>query len=162
MLEYRGHDGSNFRDEARAPRGSRNLDFRVNIQGAGESSAAKSKNAGQGDDRRFPIQVVSNAAGDGDVFIVVNKELRDKIGKGSGEVVEMTVGRDTSAVVVSIPADLKKALSQNAKAETSFRKMAPSHRKAYVQWIEQAKKAETRESRLKKAIHMLLQGKTMS
>jgi Bacteriocin-protection, YdeI or OmpD-Associated/Domain of unknown function (DUF1905) len=116
----------------------------------------------KGDDRRFPIQVVSKPAGDGDVFIVVNKELRDKIGKGSGEVVEMTVGRDTSAVVVSIPADVKKALSQNAKAETSFRKMAPSHRKAYVQWIEQAKKAETRESRLKKAIDMLLQGKTMS
>jgi uncharacterized protein YdeI (YjbR/CyaY-like superfamily) len=101
-------------------------------------------------------------AGDGDVFVVVNKELREKIGKGNGEVVEMTVGRDTSAVVDSIPADLKKALSQNAKAETYFRKMAPSHRKAYVQWIEQAKKAETRESRLKKAIHMLLQGKTMS
>ena len=92
-------------------------------------------------------------AGDGDVFVVVNKELREKIGKGNGEVVEMTVGRDTS-VVDSIPADLKKALSQNAKAETYFRKMAPSHRKAYVQWIEQAKKAETRESRLKKAIHM--------
>jgi uncharacterized protein YdeI (YjbR/CyaY-like superfamily) len=84
-------------------------------------------------------------AGDGDVFVVVNKELREKIGKGSGEVVEMTVGRDTSAVVDSIPADLKKALSQNAKAETYFRKMPPSHRKAYVQWIEQAKKAETRE-----------------
>jgi uncharacterized protein YdeI (YjbR/CyaY-like superfamily) len=100
-------------------------------------------------------------AGDGDVFVVVNKELREKIGKGNGEVVEMTVGRDTS-VVDSIPADLKKALSQNAKAETYFRKMAPSHRKAYVQWIEQAKKAETRESRLKKAIHMLLQGKTLS
>ena len=100
-------------------------------------------------------------AGDGDVFVAVNKELREKIGKGNGEVVEMTVGRDTS-VVDSIPADLKKALSQNAKAETYFRKMAPSHRKAYVQWIEQAKKAETRESRLKKAIHMLLQGKTLS
>lgn len=94
------------------------------------------------------------------MFVVVNKELREKIGKGSGEVVEMTVGRDTSAVVDSIPADLKKALSQNAKAETYFRKMPPSHRKAYVQWIEQAKKAETRESRLKKAIHLLLQGKT--
>ena len=89
-------------------------------------------------------------AGDGDVFVVVNKELREKIGKGSGEVVEMTVGRDTSAVVDSIPADLKKALSKNAKAETYFRKMPPSHRKAYVQWIEQAKKA----------IHLLLQGKT--
>lgn len=107
MLEYRGHDGSNFQDKAHAPRGSRNLDFCVNIHGAGESSAAKSKNADQGNDRRYP-------------------------------------------------------LSQNAKAETYFRKMAPSHRKAYVQWIEQAKKAETRESRLKKAIHMLLQGKALS
>jgi uncharacterized protein YdeI (YjbR/CyaY-like superfamily) len=89
--------------------------------------------------------------GDGDVFVVVNKELREKIGKGNWEVVEMTVGRDTS-VVDSIPADLKKALSQNAKAETYFRKMAPSHWKAYVQWI----------GRAKKAIHMLLQGKTLS
>ena len=160
MLEYRGHDGSNFQDKAHAPRGSRNLDFCVNIHGAGESSAAKSKNADQGNDRRCPLR--SSLMPTGDVFVVVNKELREKIGKGNGEVVVMTVGRDTSAVVDSIPADLKKALSQNAKAETYFRKMAPSHRKAYVQWIEQAKKAETRESRLKKAIHMLLQGKTLS
>ncbi|SRR5712691_9551438 len=101
-------------------------------------------------------------AGDGNVFVVVNKELREKIGKGSGEVVDMTVGRDTSTVVDRIPADLKKALSQNAKAETYFRKTATSHRMAYVQWIQQAKKAETRESRLKKAIYMLLQGKTLS
>jgi uncharacterized protein YdeI (YjbR/CyaY-like superfamily) len=95
------------------------------------------------------------------VFVIVNKELREKIGKGNGEVVEMTEGRDTWRLLTVFP-DLKKALSQNAKAETCFRKMAPSHRKAYVQWIEQAKKAETRESRLKKAIHMLLQGKTLS
>ena len=61
MLEYRGHDGSNFQDKAHAPRGSRNLDFCVNIHGAGESSAAKSKNADQGNDRRYPLQVVSNA-----------------------------------------------------------------------------------------------------
>ncbi|PWU82477.1 MAG: hypothetical protein DLM72_01795 [Candidatus Nitrosopolaris wilkensis] len=49
MLEYHGHDGSNFQDKARAPRGSGNLDFSVNIQGAGESSAAKSKNADLGE-----------------------------------------------------------------------------------------------------------------
>jgi hypothetical protein len=40
---------------------------------------------------------------DGDVFVVVNKELREKIGKGNGEVVEMPMGWDTSAVVDSIP-----------------------------------------------------------
>ena len=47
---------------------------------------------------------------------------------------------------------ISKAADMIAKTETYFRKMAPSHRKAYVQWIEQAKKA----------IHMLLQGKTLS
>lgn len=35
MSEYRGHDGSNFQNKARAPTGSGNLDVRVNIQGAG-------------------------------------------------------------------------------------------------------------------------------
>jgi hypothetical protein len=146
------------------PRGSGNLDFCVNIQGAGESSAAKLRARMRVKETidGAPFRSSLMPAGDGDVFVVVNKELREKIGKGSGEVVEMTVGRDTSAVVDRIPADLKKALSQNAKAETYFRKMAHSYRKAYVQWIEQAKKAETRESRLKKAIHMLLQGKTLS
>jgi hypothetical protein len=90
-------------------------------------------------------------ARDGDVFVIVNKELREKIGKGHGEVVEMTWVGILRRLLTVFP-DLKKALSQNAKAETYFRKMAPSHRKAYVQWIEQAKKA----------IHVLLQGKTLS
>ncbi|MGC2669678.1 MAG: YdeI/OmpD-associated family protein [Candidatus Nitrosopolaris sp.] len=90
-------------------------------------------------------------ARDGDVFVIVNKELREKIGKGNGEVVEMTWVGILRRLLTVFP-DLKKALSQNAKAETYFRKMAPSHRKAYVQWIEQAKKA----------IHVLLQGKTLS
>ena len=74
-------------------------------------------------------------AGSGELFIVIAKELRDKIGRQAGDVVKMTLGLDAPNTTVNIPTDLKKALSTNQKAKTSFERMAPSHKKAYVQWI---------------------------
>jgi uncharacterized protein YdeI (YjbR/CyaY-like superfamily) len=64
-------------------------------------------------------------AGSGELFIVIAKELRDKIGKQAGDVVKMTLGLDASNTTVNIPTDLKKALSTNQKAKTSFERMAP-------------------------------------
>jgi hypothetical protein len=61
-------------------------------------------------------------AGTGELFIVIAKELRDKIGKQAGDVVKMTLGPDTSNNMVKVPTDLKKALSANAKAKTLFQK----------------------------------------
>jgi hypothetical protein len=100
-------------------------------------------------------------AGSRELFIVVAKELRDKIGKQAGEVVKMTLGPDTSINVVNVPTDLKKALSTNEKAKTSFERMAPSHKKAYVQWITEAKTRETRANRIGKAIQQISIGKTL-
>src|SRR6267143_4154015 len=100
-------------------------------------------------------------AGSGELFIVIAKELRGKIGKQAGDVVKITLGSDTSDNVVNIPADLTKALSTNEKAKTSFEKMAPSHKKAYVQWITQAKTTETRSNRIGKAIQQISVGKTL-
>ena len=45
----------------------------------------------------------------------------------------------------------------NAKAWENFRKLAPSHRRAYLQWIMEAKKEETRERRLREAVSRLEQ-----
>ena len=39
------------------------------------------------------------------------------------------------AAPVAVPDDLAKALKQNAKAAETFRKLSPSHRKEYVEWI---------------------------
>jgi hypothetical protein len=103
----------------------------------------------------------SLVAGSGELFIVIAKELRDKIGKHAGDVVKMTFGLDTSNNAVRVPADLKKALSTNENAKTSFEKMAPSHKKAYVQWITQAKTTETRANRIGKAIQQISVGKTL-
>lgn len=57
-----------------------------------------------------------------------------------------------------IPADLQKLLNQSAQAAAFFGGLAPSHRKAYIQWIEDAKRPETRESRVHKTIEKLTQG----
>jgi len=47
-------------------------------------------------------------AGSGELFIVIAKELRDKIGRQAGDVVKMTLGLDASNTTVNIPTDLKK------------------------------------------------------
>jgi bifunctional DNA-binding transcriptional regulator/antitoxin component of YhaV-PrlF toxin-antitoxin module len=100
-------------------------------------------------------------AGGGELFVVVPKQLRDKIGKESGDLVEMTVQPDNARPTLNVPTDLARALVKNSKARIWFEKIAPSHRKAYVQWIEQAKKRETKQIRIKKAVRMLSEGETL-
>lgn len=55
---------------------------------------------------------------------------------------------------VEVPKDVKAAFKE-AGVLTYFDKLAYSHRKEYVQWIVGAKKAETRVSRIDKAISKL-------
>jgi len=54
-----------------------------------------------------------------------------------------------------VPDFIKKVLKKNKKVWKRFNEMAPSHRKQYVWWITEAKKEETRQRRLKKAIEMI-------
>ena len=63
------------------------------------------------------------------------------------------------AMELPVPADLKKALAANAKAATTFKAFAPSHRRAYLDWISEAKQPATRERRLQTTIEWLAEGK---
>jgi uncharacterized protein YdeI (YjbR/CyaY-like superfamily) len=60
---------------------------------------------------------------------------------------------------VKVPADLEKALKKNARARAAFEAFSPSHRREYVEWIEEAKREETRTKRLAKAIEWMADGK---
>jgi uncharacterized protein YdeI (YjbR/CyaY-like superfamily) len=57
------------------------------------------------------------------------------------------------------PADLVAAFSKNRKAKEAFDSLSPSHRREYVEWITEAKRDETRRSRLERAIQWMAQGK---
>jgi uncharacterized protein YdeI (YjbR/CyaY-like superfamily) len=58
-----------------------------------------------------------------------------------------------------VPKDLAAALKTNAKAAATFKQFAPSHRRAYVEWITGAKRDETRQTRLATTMEWLAEGK---
>jgi uncharacterized protein YdeI (YjbR/CyaY-like superfamily) len=60
---------------------------------------------------------------------------------------------------VTVPADLKAALTKNSKAKETFENFSYSHKKEYVDWITDAKREETRQKRLKTTIQWLSEGK---
>lgn len=51
-----------------------------------------------------------------------------------------------------MPADLRDALSANAKAQANFRALADSYRSAYIYWVLDAKRPETRARRVRDVV----------
>ena len=57
------------------------------------------------------------------------------------------------------PPDLNRALGKNKKAATAFAAFSPSCRREYIEWIVDAKRAETREQRIATAVTWIAEGK---
>jgi hypothetical protein len=89
----------------------------------------------------------------------VLKEIRQQIGKNIGDEIEVSLEEDTQPRVVVLPGDLQAALGANPEAGAFFEKLSYTHQKEYVQWIEEAKRPETRQTRVVKTITLLKQGK---
>ena len=58
-----------------------------------------------------------------------------------------------------VPQDLATALKKNKTAAAAWEKFAPSHRREYIEWITEAKRAETRATRLATTLEWLTAGK---
>lgn len=69
-------------------------------------------------------------------------------------------GAQRAAVVV--PQELRKALAGQPAVKAKFDAMSPSHRREYCEWIAEAKKLETRERRLAKAMEQIAEGKSQN
>jgi hypothetical protein len=95
----------------------------------------------------------------GPVPLAIRKDVRARLGKAKGATVEVNVMLDTSKRDVEVPEDLLRALEARRAAKSCFNKLSYSHRREYVQWIESAKKADTRESRVVRAVELLAEGK---
>jgi uncharacterized protein YdeI (YjbR/CyaY-like superfamily) len=61
---------------------------------------------------------------------------------------------------VRLPADLSAALKKNSKARATYDGFSPSHRRDYVEWITEAKGAETRQRRVSTAVEWMAEGKS--
>lgn len=89
----------------------------------------------------------------------VLKAIREKIGKTIGDEINVIVEEDTEPRVVKLPQDMLDMLKNNTAAEAFFKQLSYTHQKEYVQWIEGAKRDQTRYDRLSRMIEMLNQGK---
>lgn len=61
---------------------------------------------------------------------------------------------------IETPVSLQKALTKNKAAGTIFNSFSPSHKKEYVEWINEAKTDDTRNKRIAQTIEWVLEGKS--
>ncbi len=136
--------------------------FRTKLEGSDESAATyalvpASTMAALEGRTRVPVRVTVNGIswrtticnmGAGPM-IGVTAAVRKAAGIERGDWIALDVERDTHERTVGVPADFAKAL--RAAERRAFDTMSYTHRKEYVQWIEDAKKPETRFRRIEKA-----------
>jgi hypothetical protein len=92
----------------------------------------------------------------GKYFLMINKEIRAKIGKNAGDTVNIKIEEDTEERVVELPKTLIDLFKKEKELKSIFDKMSFTHRKEYVIWITSAKKEETLQNRLIKFKELLM------
>ena len=107
----------------------------------------------------FPYRSSIFPEGNGTHTLTVNRSMRDGANVKVGDVLNVVMEVDSAPRSVDVPADFKDALSKNKKAREFFETLPPSHKRAYVEAIMEAKKSETRTKRIDHAIEMLAKGK---
>ena len=61
---------------------------------------------------------------------------------------------------VRVPAELAAALKKNKLAAKAFQEFSPSCRREYAEWIAEAKRPETKEKRVTRAVEWIAQGRS--
>jgi len=120
--------------------------------------------------RRFPVVATVNGYSwrtsvvrmGGEFLVGLNRDVRRQAGVEAGDAVEVGLALDTAPRVVDVPEALAEALAADAQARAFFDGLAYTHRKEYAQWIAEAKRENTRERRVARAIEMLREGRTRS
>ena len=90
-------------------------------------------------------------------MIGLHKAIRDRIGKKPGDTVEVVLWKDEEPRVVEVPPELKSRMEKEG-VQPFFETLSYTHRKEYCRWISEARKEETRQKRLAKAIELLKKG----
>jgi hypothetical protein len=134
----------------------------VNIPfNAEEAYGAKGQVKVRGAVNGQPYRGSAMPQGDGSHYLVVNKALRDAAGVTAGDTVHVEMEPDTEVRQVAVPADLRAAVDADPAAREAFDRFSYSHQKAYVEWIQEAKAASTRQRRIVRAVEMLAVGQKL-
>lgn len=91
----------------------------------------------------------------------LTQEIRNKIGKGFGDEIVVTVEKDEEERTVEVPEEFLRAMQVEEASMTTFEGLSYTAKKEYVTWITSAKRQETKEERIAKAVTLLKEGKKL-
>ncbi len=95
---------------------------------------------------------------DGVGHVVVNRTVKAATGVDAPDRVQVTMELDTEPRTVAVPADLRAALAEVPEAKAAFAGMSFTHRREYVEWVEDAKRPETRARRIATTVERVRAG----
>ena len=126
-----------------------------------EAFGSKAGVAVTGSTNGFAFRSSIFPVGDGRQFMMANKALQKGATVDLGDTVRVMLEKDSAPRTLEVPTDLEEALSRDEAARSRFTRMPYSRRKEYLDWIESAKREETRASRIERALPMLTEGKRL-
>jgi hypothetical protein len=121
---------------------------------------SKARVAVKGTVNGFPFRSSIFPNSEGSHFMMVNKAMREGAKVDTGDTVTVTMEPDARFRTITVPKDLKAALSRLPALDSLFSSLSYSHKREYVDWITDAKRAETREARITSMLAMLADKKT--
>jgi hypothetical protein len=96
----------------------------------------------------FPVNGMAlMPMGDGNFIMALKAEVRKRIHKNAGAMLQVSIEEDTD-YKVEIPAELQEFFDFEPDASDFFFSLPKSHRDYFIKWIDQAKTAETRAKRI--------------
>ncbi|MCU1305899.1 MAG: hypothetical protein JWN45_594 [Acidobacteriaceae bacterium] len=148
------------------------FEFRVKLEGDTKSDAAAVRPPFDvptifGTKARVPIKGTVNGfkfrsslcnMGSGH-FFVVNKEMRERAKCKAGDLADVLIERDREERVVEVPTSIKKIIATNKTAQKTWDSLSFTCKKEWVRAIGEAKREETRQSRIEKMMSAMKAGK---
>jgi hypothetical protein len=86
----------------------------------------------------------------------ISRANREAAGIAAGETVAVELVSDDAPRTVDVPDDLAAALDAAPGARAAFEAAAFTHRREWVEWVEEAKRPDTRERRLRGVVEQVL------
>jgi uncharacterized protein YdeI (YjbR/CyaY-like superfamily) len=107
-----------------------------------------------------PLRAPAMPDGKGGHTIALSREAQDMFGARAGERVKVMLDLIAQEAPVEAPPDMNRVLQHNLMAKAHWEKFAPPQRRAWVQFVDSARKAEERQRRISEAIQRIALGKT--
>ncbi len=103
-----------------------------------------------------PFWVAAQPMGDGNHWVTVNRQMRAGMGLAGDEEVVTVFVQAAGPPALTVPEELERALESRPDARALFEGMSHNHRKEYINWVGEAKRAETRSRRASEAMDRIV------